>query len=119
EADVTASHHDAEFFSHQFGLAFAADAGGVHEVVDSALAVDERVYGVARGARRGRNDGALGAGQAVGKRGLAGVWLADDGHLNGRGGRVALRRHGEADSNKVEQVVNSFVVLGGNRHDAL
>ncbi len=38
-ADIAAGHHHTELLRHQLGLAFAADAGRIHEdVIDAILA---------------------------------------------------------------------------------
>ncbi len=79
--EVLAGHDDGQLFGHHLGLALAPDAGGIDEAEEVALALDDLVDGVARGAGDVRNDGAVGAGQGVQQGGLADVGAADDGDL--------------------------------------
>ena len=76
---MLARHHDRKFFRHEVRLAFAADAGGVDEAEAASVVLDDFVDRVAGGAGDGRDDGAVGGGEAVQQRGLADVGVADDG----------------------------------------
>ena len=62
--------------------ALLTDARGVDHAVVLAVAFDDRIDGVARGARHIRDDGAVVIGEAVGERGLARVWTADNGDVD-------------------------------------
>ncbi len=79
--EVLARHDDGELLGHHLGLALAPDAGGIDEAEEVALALDDLVDRIARGAGDRRDDGAAGAGQRVQQRGLADVRAADDGDL--------------------------------------
>ncbi len=81
--ETAAGHHDAELFGDERGLAFAADAGGVDEIVEMAVVLDFGVDGIHRGTGNGRDDGAFLADEAIQKRRFADVGAADDGDLHG------------------------------------
>ena len=55
---MLARHHDGKLLGHQFGLALAADSGGVDEAVGLAVVLDQFVDRIARGSGNRRNDGA-------------------------------------------------------------
>ena len=78
---MLARHHYGEFFRHQVGLAFAADAGGIDKSEGFAVVLDNFIDRVTRGPRDRRDDGPLGAGQPVQQRGFAHVGMSDDRHL--------------------------------------
>ncbi len=78
---VLARHHDRELFGHQLGLALAADARGIDEAIGLAVAFDHFIHRVARGARDGGYDGAIGRSERVQQRGLPYVRPPDDGDL--------------------------------------
>ena len=77
-----------------------------------AVALDDRVDGVARGAGNVGHDGAVGAQDAVEQRGLTGVGAADDSHVQRIGELVGdlvllLRKQGH---DVVEQVAGAVAV---------
>ncbi len=77
------SGHDyGKFFREEMRLALAANSGGIHEAIGAAVALDYGIHGVARGAGHGRNNRAIGAGEAIEQCGFSDVGPADDGDLN-------------------------------------
>src|SRR6185369_2408130 len=84
---VSAGHNYRNLFGDQLGLAFAANARRVHQAEVRVFEFKVGVNCVARRAGNGRNDDALGAGQAIDQRRLADVRTTDDGDAD-----FALRR---------------------------
>ena len=82
-----------------------------------AVALDDRVDGVARGAGNVGHDGAVGAQDAVEQRGLTGVGAADDGHVQRIGELIGdlvlfLRKQGH---DIIEQVARAMTMQGRER----
>ena len=71
-------HHDRELLGHLCGLALAPDARRVNEAETLAVTLQERVNGVARRARDGRDDDALLADEPVQERRLPRVRSPDN-----------------------------------------
>ena len=55
-ADISSRHHNTKLFRHLFGLAFAADSGGIDEDIFDAIPDDGLVNGIARSSGDRRND---------------------------------------------------------------
>ena len=58
-----ARHDHGKFFRHQMSLAFAANAGSIDKAKALAVALDDFVDRIARGAGNGRDDGAVRTGE--------------------------------------------------------
>ena len=69
-------------------LALAANAGGIDKAKAAAIAFNDFVDRIARGAGNRRDDGAIRSSQAIQQRGLAYIGMADDcdlGFIDGSG----------------------------------
>ncbi len=88
---------------------------GIDHAIALAVALDNRVDGIARGAGDIAHDGAVIADHLVEERGLAGVRSADDGDTQ-RIGLVVLvaRVLGQQGDDLVEQVAGAVAVQGGD-----
>ena len=62
---MLARHHHRKLFRHEVRLALAADSSSVYEAESLAIALDDLVHCVARGARNGRDYGAVRAREAI------------------------------------------------------
>ena len=60
-----ARHHNGQLLGHQFGLALAANAGGIDEAVLLAVAFEDLVDRIARGTGNRRDNRTTSAGQRV------------------------------------------------------
>jgi len=111
--EMTAGHDRAELFGDEFRLALAADAGGIEEAIGFAVAIDDSVHHVARGASLRGDDGAFAADELVEECGLANVGTADNSDIDVSAilGRLAL---GEIGSERIEELVDAETVFGGN-----
>ena len=82
-----------------------------------AVALDDRVDGVARGSGNVGHDGAVGAQDAVEQRGLTGVGAADDGDVQRVGELIGdlVLFLGKQGHDVVEQVARAMTVQGRER----
>ncbi len=78
---MLASHDHRKLFGHQFGLALAANTGGVDEAIAEAVALQNFVDGIAGGAGDRRDNRPRRSRQRIQQRRLAHVGPADDRHL--------------------------------------
>ena len=106
--------HDRELLHPLVHLGLAADAGGVDEEEFAVLVFKGGVHGVARRARHVGDDDALLAEDAVQKRGLAHVRLADDGDLDAVVLPLLLVGLGEILEALVQQIAGAVPVHGGD-----
>ena len=95
--------------------ALLTDARGIDHAITLAVALDNRVDGIARGTGDIAHDGAVIADHLIEERGLAGVRSADDGDAQ-RIGLVVLvaRVLGQQGDDLVEQVAGAVAVQGGD-----
>ena len=118
KADVGAAHR-VEGAQHRIVLhvvldrALAADARRIDDGVCPAARFKTGVHGVARGARNGRDDGALLPQKAVDEGALARVGLADDGDLQGVVRALLPLR--ELRDGAVQNIADAARMFGGHR----
>ena len=102
------------FLNDILHLGLLAHAGGVDEVILALVVFKIAVDGVPGGARHIADDHPLFAQDAVGKHGLAHIWLADDGHLDDIGVLLLLIGRGEVGDAGIQQVTGAVAVDGGD-----
>ena len=94
-ADLSPGALDADALDHVDVVADRADAGGVDDIERDALDLDRLAHLVARGPGNRCDDGHVGPGQRIEKRGLADIRLPDQHHIQAFAQQRALRRLAE------------------------